>query len=284
MRGEHLLEKLSLVDAAYLKEAECPTGLGRKKGRRSALWAAAAACLCLLLILPGLLTVFHQAPDDDQSPESGNGPPNLTVNGQVYYISPYLVSQRELPEGYSLAGTADVGGYSDCDYFTNPEQPEWIYVQQEMTTDGSTDQYNTLIPTEPHMAYVRYVDARLRGRDLIHCQGEYYISLWSASSYGENPDVTGEHYDALASLYGIRLEGAAPEGFLSLGLTEFSGYDSLPTGTLSSNVGALEVYAHPDQPDLILVSTQWYTATKEEGGQTLHTGFNVYIRYDCPLA
>ena len=72
--------------------------------------------------------------------------------------------------------------------------------------------------------------------------------------------------------------------FLSLGLTEFSGYDSLPTGTLSSNVGALEVYAHPDQPDLILVSTQWYTATKEEGGQTLHTGFNVYIRYDCPLA
>ena len=50
------------------------------------------------------------------------------------------------------------------------------------------------------------------------------------------------------------------------------------------NEGAYEVYVNPNEPDVILVSTQWHTAPVGENGEKDHSGFNVYIRYNCPLA
>lgn len=82
-----------------------------------------------------------------------------------------------------------------------------------------------------------------------------------------------------SSLYstGYRFEGAAPDGFVSAGTTEFTGYDTIPQGALSSNQGSYEVFINPDEPDVILERTNWSSADGE------HKGFDVYIRYDCPL-
>lgn len=112
----------------------------------------------------------------------------------------------------------------------------------------------------------------------------YYISMWSADTYGSFSDVTFEYYSQMESSYGIRIEGSPPAEFVFAGITEFSGHDTIPRGNLVSNEGAFEIYMHPQNPDVILAATTWYTAPVGENGETYHTGFNVYIRYDCPLA
>ena len=108
--------------------------------------------------------------------------------------------------------------------------------------------------------------------------------MWSAQDYGSAPDVSHEYYDKMENTYGIRIEGDAPAGFASVGIAEFSGNDTIPRGMLVSNEGAYEVYADPNKPDVVLVATKWHTAPVGENGETSHSGFNVYIRYDCPLA
>ena len=107
--------------------------------------------------------------------------------------------------------------------------------------------------------------------------------MWSAQDYGSAPDVSHEYYDKMENTYGIRIEGDAPAGFASVGIAEFSGNDTIPRGMLVSNAGAYEVYANPGDPDVVLVATTWVTAPVGENGETNHSGFNVYIRYDCPL-
>lgn len=87
----------------------------------------------------------------------------------------------------------------------------------------------------------------------------------------------------MKSIYGIRIEGDVPDGFISVGAAEFSGDDTIPRGKLACNVGAYDVYANPDDPDIVLLPTYWHTHTQEEGKDTQHEGYNVYIRYDCPF-
>jgi len=255
--------------------------------KRRPIWlklGALAACLCLIaaVVVPVALQHAPQSPNEMASPE--DGPPSLTVDGIPYFISPHIVVIPELPDGYALAGQADVGGFEDCPYYTNPDVPEWIYVYQQMRTDGTVDASGTLNTTQPHNAYVRYVDVRLRGKDLICYDGVYYISLWSAQTYGDYPDVSDEYYDAMESAYGIRMEGDAPDGFELVGIAAFSGKDTIPRGPLTSNEGEYAVYANPGDPAVLLVETQWYTAPIGENGETHHTGFNVYIQYECPFA
>jgi hypothetical protein len=55
---------------------------------------------------------------------------------------------------------------------------------------------------------------RGRGKALICFAGNYYISMWSAACYGDDPDVTREYYDTMAERYGTRIEGAVPDGFV----------------------------------------------------------------------
>lgn len=128
------------------------------------------------------------------------------------------------------------------------------------------------------------MDERIRGKDIVCYNGNYYISLWSADSYGNYPDVSSDYYNKMESTYGIRIEGEALDGFVSAGIAEFSGHDTIPSGTLASNESASEVYVNFNDPDVILVSTRWYTAPVGENGETNHSGYNVYIHYDCPLA
>lgn len=277
MRGNELLGKMELVDPAYVEAAGDPQ---KRKRPAWVKWGALAACLCVLLILPVFLAHPVETP---QKPESGDGPPSLVVEGIVFYISPHFALSQELPTGFSYAGEADVGGFENCSYYVNPDMPEWVYVYQEVLTDGTVDSTGSLTRTEPHHAYVRYVDERLRGKDLVSYHGSYYISLWSAQCYGDQPDVNAEYYDSMETRYGIRIKGDAPESFSHVGTAEFSGYDTIPSGTLSSNQGTHEIYFDANEPDVLLVSTSWYTAP-DENGETRHEGFNVYIRYDCPLA
>ncbi len=281
MRGNEFLDKMGLVAPEYIEEAE------RKPKKRKnpwIKWLAAAACICIIAGFAVSVGVYAP-PEEPEMSDPGEGPPNLTVNGIQYFVSPYADSVfDELPEGFVYAGKTDVGGFEDRPYYVNPDIPEWVFVYHEVRTNGEVDSSGTIIPAEPHDAYVRYVDERLRGADLVCVDGEYYISMWSAKPYGDYPDVTSEYYDAMESKYGIRIEGEPPEGFVFVGTTGFSGYDTVPGGNLESNEGEFEVYINPDDPNVILVSTFWHTAAANENGETRHEGFNIYIKYDCPFA
>ena len=240
------------------------------------------------MVAVAIPTMFHQpaeTPQDTVEPGADStGPAGLTVNGIKYLISSHISVTDELPDGFLYAGETAVGGFASCPYYANPDMPEWVYVFQEVLTDGTVDSTGTLNRTDPHDAYVRYVDIRLRGKDLVCYNGNYYISMWSAKPYGDSPDVSYEYYNEMENTCGIRVEGVAPDGFVSVGSAEFSGYDTIPRGVLASNVGVHEVYANSNEPDVVLIPTYWYTHTKEEGKETRHDGYNVYIRYDCPLA
>ena len=288
MTTERLYDILGGINETQVREARIAAS--RAKKPRWTRWGAAAACLCLaaaLFALPALREAAPEAPgaetESDPAAVSRDGPPHLVLDGIAFYISPHLSASKTLPDGFSPGGTAEVNGVGDCSYYLNPDIPEWVYVRQEVRTDGTLDETGTLIPTEPHVAYVRYVDERLRGRDLLSCDGRLYISMWSANCYGGDPDVSSAFYDEIYDSYGIRIEGGVPEGFLSAGVAEFSGDDTIPSGALSSNKEAAEVLVNPDDPDVVLAATQWYTAAAGEDGETRHEGYNVYLLYDGPL-
>lgn len=274
MRGNELLDKLELADPAYVEAADRKP---LRKRRGWIPWAAAAACLCLLL---AAIPAFSQKPSTPQEGATDyGGPPRVVVNGRTYVISPYLANAEELPDGFTYAGTTDVdNGFEDCAYYTNPDIPEWIYVYQEVRTDGTVDETGTLVSTPPHNAYTRYVDERLRGKKLVCFDGNYYISMWSAWYSGEDPDVIEAYYEKIYEQYGIQIEGAVPDGFTLAGTAAFSGDDTVPKGTLASNEGEVEVYYDASNPEVILVEARWFTV------QGAHDGFDVYILYDCPFA
>ena len=282
MNRKDLYNGFNEVDDDILERSE--TSSKSKKKPAWLKWGAIAACLCLVVSI-AIPVLFQQSPDTPHDTmDPSDGPSSLVVNGVSYLISSHLAVSNDLPDGFVHAGEASVGGFENCPYYTNPDMLEWVYVYHEVSTDGKVDATGTLNRTEPHNAYVRYVDERLRGKDLVCYNGEYYISMWSAQDYGSTPDVSHEYYDKMESTYGVRIEGDAPDGFISVGIAEFSGNDTIPRGALASNEGTYEVYANPSNPDVVLVATKWHTAPVGENGETSHSGFNVYIRYDCPLA
>lgn len=283
MRKEELFNIIGEVNEQKVSAAGMAM-TAKKKSRPVWLkWGAMAACLCLVVGL-AIPMVFHQTTETPHDTmDSNDGPASLTVNGVNYLISSHPSVFDELPDGFIYTGETNVGSFVGCPYYTNPDIPEWVYVYHEVLTDGRIDETGTLNRTEPHNAYVRYVDVRLRGKDLVCYNGEYYISMWSAEYYGDTPDVTREYYDAMDNLYGKRIEGAVPNGFELAGTAVFTGNDTIPTGYLASNEKDVAIYYNPDDPTVIFVETYWFTSTAEENGQTQHSGFNVYIRYDCPF-
>nr|WP_276857480.1 hypothetical protein [Intestinimonas timonensis] len=279
MNRERLYRAIGDIDMKWVAESERP---GKKK-RARARWGALAACLCLLAAAPFLLQALNTFQLPLFSAGGGSGPPNITIDGRTFCVSSHVSVSAELPDGFALAGETAVAdsGLGDCPYYLNPDIPEWVYVYHEVTTDGTLDALGHLKRTEPHDAYVRYVDQRLRGKDLLCCQGDLYISMWSADYYGEDPDVSEAYYNEMEERFGLRIEGDAPDSFVSVGIAAFSGDDTIPSGTLSSNQGQAEVYCSPNEPDVALVRTHWFTSTEEEGREIRHEGFDVFIRYDA---
>lgn len=282
MNRERLYRAIGDIDMKWVAESERP---GKKK-RARARWGALAACLCLLAAAPFLLQALNTFQLPLFSAGGGSGPPNITIDGRTFCVSSHVSVSAELPDGFALAGETAVAdsGLGDCPYYLNPDIPEWVYVYHEVNTDGTLDALGHLNRTEPHKAYVRYVDQQLRGKDLLCYQGNLYISMWSADYYGDDPDISEAYHDEMEERFGPRIEGDAPDGFVSVGIAAFSGDDTIPSGTLSSNQGQAEVYCSPNEPDVALVRTHWFTSTKEEGRETRHEGFDVYIRYDAPFA
>ncbi len=279
MKGEEFLDKMELIDPEFIEKAEA-----KPTKRRILKWVSAiAACLCILIAIPIINADSPEIPQTDTE-DPGEMAPNIeNSDGRRFFISPHIVVFDELPEGFEYSGETNTGGFENVPYYTNPEVPEWIYVYHEVNTNGEIDSSGTLIPSEPHNAYVRYVDERIRGAHLIFIDGEYYISMWSAKPYGDYPDVSAEYYDRIEETYGNRISGTAPEGFSFFGTTVFSGYDTVPKENLHCNYGVFDVYTNPSEPEVILVSTEWHTAESDKNG-TINKGFDVYIRYDCPLA
>lgn len=254
MKTMRLLQAMSGLDEDLVLSAPRPP-------RRIpwARWAAAAACLCLVIAAAVTLQPKPGTPAADAACDL---PTHVEWNDQTYIISPYMSMQPDLPEGYSLAGENEEGPF-----YASEATPEWVYVWQEVYTDGTLDEHNTLRATDPHHEYVRYVDARLRGRHLICRGGRLYEQL-----------LGSEGFDDLMARYGPRLEGDLPEGFVSLGTAEFSGLDTVPAGALSCNTEEAEVFADPSDDRVLLLPTRWYTAPLTKGGEeVVHHGFTVYV-------
>jgi len=264
-----LLYALGEISDTFVEEALPPL----KKPSLLRRIAAAAACLCLLagifaLALPG-------ETDPAEKPADAALPPSVDHAGCRYIISPRIVLSESCPEGYTLAGVCELG-----EYYVNPNVPEWVYVLQEVTTNGRVDASGTLERTEPHMAYVRYVDARIRGRDFVSIDDVVYISLWSAQLHGSSPDISRESYDAAIQRWDVRLEEErAPKDLQILGTAAFSGWDTIPEGKLSSNTGTENIAVLPDTDEVVFVSTEWHTAG-DELGEMHHTGWNVYVQWN----
>ena len=160
MSKDRVIDSLGRIDDDMIQSVET---LRRKKKRPAWVkWGAMAACLCLVVAV-AIPTIFYQPPESPHDTmDPGDGPSNLIVDGVTYLISPHLAVSDELPDGFELAGEASVGGFDNCPYYTNEDMTEWVYVYHEVRTNGAVDATGTLVSTDPHNAYVRYVDEQLR--------------------------------------------------------------------------------------------------------------------------
>lgn len=218
---------------------------------------------------PSPETPMDGAPTAEEPGEGYDRMPHVIVDGKVYLISSHLSSYDDCPAGFTLGGVLEGGDFDGCSYYTSGEHPQLVYVYTETNNRGELDSTGTVIPTEWHMAYLRFAAEEIRGKDFVCVDGQLYTSMWNGWGI-----VDGEFYDRIEAEYGIRIEGEAPEGFVSRGCAEFVGWDIWPEGSLSSNTGEEEIYADPENPDIVLVATTWQNVSGA------HTGFNVYLRYD----
>lgn len=274
-------------------------------------WGALAACLCVVLLTLPLLRQTAPTPSvngdkfspspgssvPNEDPADGGGPadpapdapadtpdsaepgeprPYLTVDGRDYYTASYSFVSETLPEGFAYAGRFENGDR----YYTNPDMPEWIYVFRLYYNRNRRDPETNKLDSGDEYGYIKYVDVRLSGRDLLCYKGEYYISLASARYryYEGYQDITEEYYNAMARAFGgTRVEENPRYSFELIGQTTFAGFETIPEGDLACNFGVRNVY-ESGVTDLLLVSNAWVD------GKKVCRGYDVYVRYDCPLA
>lgn len=164
-----IIDSIGHIDNDLVEDVDLLRQKKRRKGPWIK-WVSIAACLCLVTAV-AIPTLFHHQPESpNDMVDPGDGPASLVVNSTNYIISSHLAVTDELPAGFAKAGEAAVAGFESCPYYTNPDVPEWLYVYHEVSTDGTTGTLNRI---EPHGAYVRYVDERIRGKDLVCYNDEY---------------------------------------------------------------------------------------------------------------
>ncbi len=268
MSSERILNCIQNISDEYIADA------GKSHKRSYIRWIALAASLILMVSGVFAALPLLKTPIESESPSEEIGPSSIELDGITYIISPYLSMSKELPEGFAFKGSADISGMKDCKFYVSSSRPEWVYVYQMVRTDGSTDESGTLNTTEPHYEYVRYVSADIRGKEFISYHGRLYVSMWSAPL-----SLNEALYDDVKLQYGVRIEGEIPHGFMSAGIAEFSGLDTIPVGDLSCNTESAEVFFNPDDERVLLLPTTWYTAA-DENGEILHNGYNVYIIFE----
>ena len=218
-----------------------------------ALWAIAVILALIALIA---LIVPRLRPDEDDSTGEGN---YFELNGRIYCGSGRIGDLTfEIPEGFSFAGYISPFGQEEA-YYTNPEKPHLIYIARTVTSNGELDATGTAIRTDPHPGYVLYVEDGLYLRDLISYNGQLYVSMLSAVDYTDDPDVRREFYARISETYGVNV-ATLPEGFASVGTADFSGFYTIPTGSLSfngriaSNEAPFEVFASDTTDEVIFAA------------------------------
>lgn len=294
MNAEKLLYAIGNVREEFVREADPARPVKRKNYRPLlATLGTLAACFALiwLIRLPNWGS-FDAATEDtkteDATTESatedtaagsdgtggGNetmGPvPSITIDGVTYLTSSHSHISKACPEGFSHAGEVMIDGIDQA-YYTNPEIPEWIYVYQEC--------YNN-IKQEPYWAYVRWVDASIRGIKFIRYNDQIYCALIDTYYFTED-EVSAEareRYDRADTQYSWRIEAETVEGFTEVGSTVFEEHDRIPQENFGSNIITNEIWANPDDSEILLVRDYWFTAPATE--EIRHTGFMVYVLYE----
>lgn len=181
--------------------------------------------------------------------------PMVPVGDRDYLMSTNTISLLTPPEGFVYAGKIEKGMYKDCEYYTNDAEPLWIYVRAQANAADKE--------AEPVYKYFRFVDTDICGKEYICVDGVLYVSGWSAD----------HERNARDNIFGdIRIEGELPKGFESIGRAEFSGFDTIPEGKLSSNTGSEEVFMNKNDNSVLLIKTVWRTY-----GNVRHEGFDVYV-------
>lgn len=248
-------EAMNEVNDRYYEEAANYQAKKKKNGWLK--WGTIAACLCVaicMLVIPLMQT--------EQLHENIVAPHVLIAN-TTYIISPHNIIFEVCPNGFEYAGTVDSDTEKGCSYYTNPEMPEWIYIEQEVPRMGTANEYYT--------GYVRYVAENIRGKDFINYNDNIYVSLYHA----QYPiDISKSLYDEVKDTYGLRIETANIDGFSLVGTTVFEGFDVVPHNNLGSNSHQQEekIYANIDDENVILISTKWNTSSG------VHYGFSVYVK------
>lgn len=255
MNTKKFSDAMSELDIKYVDEAINY----KKKVKRPAWlkWGAMAACLCIavcVLVFPIMQT---------EQPHENIAAPHVVIANTTYIISPHNIIFEACPTDFEYSGTVDSDIEKGCSYYTNPEVPEWIYIEQEVPHTGTANEY--------YIGYVRYVAEDIRGKDFINYNDNIYVSLYHA----QYPiDISKSLYDEVKDTYGLRIEGANIDGFSFVGTTVFEGFDVVPNNNLGSNSHQQEekIYANNDDENVILISTKWNTSSG------VHYGFLVYVK------
>ena len=290
MRGEDLLDAMTMVDPSYIAAADEALPVRKRCWRK---WVGAAACLCLLAM--GALGIWYAGSgemvpagdgvDADAAAEGsdslpGGMRPALLVDGTLFYwtgpamaivgadtpgvmVSTTAAGDTCLPEGYEPYGeiTAVTAGpaVADGELAAGFSASGTIYTSEatpeavyvQMTTDWFTD------------SYIRFVSAELDGSRLRWQGRDYRI--------GQNA------WNGAALLWLEEL----PEGCEAVGQLRYVGRDALPEGDLETNstsdgygysLQGREVYVNPDDAAYVYVFAPRYW----RGGQT--DGY-----WQCPL-
>lgn len=235
-------------------------------------WGIMAACIAIVACVSvGMLTK-----DNSDIDTAHNLPPAIVLDGTKYIVSSSDTSVTECPDGFEYSGLIDEHHTDDeyligRKYFTNESIPEWIYIYCEVW-DRNNDS---------SMAYVRFVYEDIRGSDFIRYNGKIYVSMWSDFYTGDQSCV--DYHDDMRERYGIRVEADIVKDSVLVGEAHFEEKDRIPQtelGVDDKRYNGSKVYEIPDDNQVLYVGTSWYTATTEEDGETLHTGYDVFVLYD----
>jgi hypothetical protein len=250
-----LFQAIGRADDGFLLECES------RKRPIPIIAGAISAAACIIIVLSLVLSGISSP---TVSTDTLDGAPSIIVDGQTYLVSSHGVIYDVCPEGFEYAGILSDGEMAGCEYYVNQNIPQLIYVYQ---LTGYTDSNGEYL-----YKYVSYVREDVRGLDLVMYNGRLYTTMYSSRS------DTSE-YESVRSKYGYTIEGGVPDGFEYVGSTVFCGYDLIPDTEFGSNChqAAADIYANAEESGVILISTHWYTATREEGTQTRHNGYDVYI-------
>lgn len=236
-------------------------------------WGIMAACIAIVACVSvGVLTKGNNDID------TAHGlPPAIVLDGTKYIVSSSDTSVTECPDGFEYNGLIDEDHTDDeyligRKYFTNDSIPEWVYIYSEVW-DRNNDS---------SMEYVRFVNEDIRSSNFIRYNGKIYVSMWSDFYTGDQSYV--DYHDDMRERYGIRVEADIVEDDnVLVGTAHFEETDRIPRTELGVDYrkyNGSEVYQNTDDSRILYVGTSWYTATAEEDGETLHTGYDVFILYN----